>query len=112
MCKNDLIWLDLTVSLDVTAPLSFSVESFKFGKYEKKGKWSGTLDSGLSVLVFPEPLFNVLDQMIPIEWDDKLALFTVDCDQADVLGDLVFTMSGNEFRLTSKHYIIDVSLIV
>lgn len=44
-------------------------------------------------------------------WDEGLQLHTVDCNQASLLDDVIFTINGDEFALPASQYIVDVSVV-
>jgi hypothetical protein len=91
--------------------LLFRIQSFQFGSYLKKGNWFTSLDSGLSLIAFPSTIANALSNQMPVEWDNELQLWMIDCDQAQSLDDLVFGANGTEIRVPATGYIVDVRLL-
>lgn len=69
----------------------------------------GILDSGISVITFPPDVVYNLDRLFGASWDSDLELYTIDCSKRGSFDDWIFYINGNEFSLTHKEYVIDVS---
>lgn len=106
-CKQDFQYFDLRV-VDQTSPLAFDISGFQFDDYTSRRKSKAVLDTGVSVLYFPDRILNVLTGKLDTYFDDNLQLYMTDCSKAAGLKDWVFTIGVKEYRLEASQYIIDI----
>lgn len=65
-------------------------------------------DTGTSWLALPADQFNALVTETGAQYNFWQDIYTVDCD-AKGLPDLVFTIGGKKYSVSSKEYVLDVS---
>lgn len=65
-------------------------------------------DTGTSWLALPNDQFNALVSETGADYDFWQDIYTVDCD-AKGLPDLIFTIGGKKYSVSSKEYVLDVS---
>lgn len=65
------------------------------------------LDTGTSLIALPSALAELLNKEIGAKKGFN-GQYTVECDTRDSLPDLTFTLTGNDFTITSYDYILEV----
>jgi hypothetical protein len=73
-CKDDAQWFPIVQSSgDVST--QFKVDGFRFGKYVNQGNFLGVFDTGLSVLMFPRSIVDILVRTLDAWFDNELMLY-------------------------------------
>jgi hypothetical protein len=88
----------------------FNGDSFKVGTYSNKVKFSAISDTGTSFIYGQS---NDVDQIISqsgADYDFSSGLYTIDCDKAKDLPDLVFTVGGKDLVIPGVEHVVDLEL--
>ncbi|KAI6170438.1 Napsin-A [Aphelenchoides bicaudatus] len=88
--------------------MAFVVDGFKFDNYEKKGPFTGRLDTAVSHIYVPSSIYSAVQNKINVEYESKIGLSMVDCNAGDTLGDLIFTLNRHTYTIPSSEYIVDI----
>ncbi|KAI6170957.1 Peptidase A1 domain-containing protein [Aphelenchoides bicaudatus] len=90
------------------APMAFVVDGFKFENYEKKGPFTGRLDTSVSHIYVPSGIYSAIQKKVDIKYESEIGLSMIACNAGDTLGDLIFTLNGQQYNIPSSEYIVDI----
>jgi len=88
----------------------FGIESFSVDKYKNAQAVQAISDTGTSFIYGP---FDDVDQIIALsnaQYDFSTGLYTVDCDAAKGLPDLIFTVSKTDLHIPGAEHVVDLEL--
>jgi hypothetical protein len=105
-CDADIVYTKITSE----TYWEFAVEGFTVGKHVNSKKSSAISDTGTSFIYGP---YDDVDQIIALsgaEYDFSSGLYTVDCDSAKGLPDLVFTVNKKKLNIPGKEHVVDLEL--
>jgi hypothetical protein len=105
-CDKDIVWTPITSK----TYWEFKIDSFAVGKYTNKKKAVSISDTGTSFIYGP---YSDVDQIISqsgAQFDFSSGLYTVDCDAAKKLPDLVFRINGKDLNIPGTEHVIDLEL--
>jgi len=88
----------------------FAVDSFSVGKYTNSDSSQAISDTGTSFIYGP---YDDVDQIIALsgaDYDFSSGLYTVDCDAAKDLPDLVFTVNKKPLNIPGSEHVVDLEL--
>ncbi|KAI6170956.1 Peptidase A1 domain-containing protein [Aphelenchoides bicaudatus] len=90
------------------APMAFTVDGFKYDNYQKKGPFTGRLNTALSHIYVPSSIYSAIQKKIDIKYESDIGLSMVDCNAGDTLGNLVFTLNGQDYTIPPSEYIVNI----
>ncbi|KAH7722548.1 CRE-ASP-1 protein [Aphelenchoides avenae] len=97
------------VKLTAETYWQFAIDSFSVGKSSFPQSQQVISDTGTSWLALPADQFNALVTETGAQYNFWQDIYTVDCD-AKGLPDLVFTIGGKKYSVSSKEYVLDLNL--
>jgi len=105
-CNKDIVYTKITSE----TYWQFAVDGFSIKDYSNAQSVQAISDTGTSFIYGPS---NDIDQIITIsgaDYDFNTGLYTVDCDAASSLPDLVFTVSGKKLNIPGSEHVTDLEL--
>ncbi|KAI6242155.1 CRE-ASP-1 protein [Aphelenchoides fujianensis] len=88
----------------------FNVDSFSVGTYTNPATVSAISDTGTSFIFAAYDDLNAIVDASNADYDFSYGLYTVDCDAAKSLPDLVFTVNGQKLSIPASEHVIDLEL--
>ncbi|KAI6220698.1 Protein CBR-ASP-1 [Aphelenchoides besseyi] len=106
------VWLDRhdIVYTPITSDTywEFAIQGFSVGSHKNKQASSAISDTGTSFIYGPDEDVLAIIAASHADYDFDSGLYTVPCDSAKNLDDLVFTISGKEIRIPGNEHVLEL----
>ncbi|KAI6238486.1 Protein CBR-ASP-1 [Aphelenchoides fujianensis] len=94
----------------ITRELYWRVDSFSVGTYANPTTSYAISDTGTSFILAPYDDLNAIAEASNADYNNRYGLYTVDCDAAKSLPDLVFTVNGQQLNIPATEHVVDLEL--
>ncbi|KAI6177405.1 hypothetical protein M3Y97_00903500 [Aphelenchoides bicaudatus] len=88
----------------------FAISSFAVGKYKSKKSAQVISDTGTSFLLGPTDAVDSVASQSGATYDFNVGLYTLPCDSAKSLPDLIFTVNGVDLKVPGNEHVLDLEL--
>ncbi|KAI6214514.1 hypothetical protein M3Y94_00277300 [Aphelenchoides besseyi] len=105
-CDSDVVYTPITSD----TYWEFAIQGFSVGSHKNKQGSSAISDTGTSFIYGPDEDVQAIIDASNADYDFESGLYTVPCDSAKNLDDLVFTISGKEIRIPGNEHVVDLEL--
>ncbi|KAI6212367.1 CRE-ASP-1 protein [Aphelenchoides besseyi] len=103
-CDSDIVYTPITSD----TYWEFAIQGFSVGSHKNKQASSAISDTGTSFIYGPDEDVLAIIAASHADYDFDSGLYTVPCDSAKNLDDLVFTISGKEIRIPGNEHVLEL----
>jgi len=105
-CDADIVYTPITSQ----TYWQFNLDGFSAGDYKNDDTASAISDTGTSFIYGPSDDVDQIISLSGAEYDFNTGLYTVDCNKAKKLVDLVFTVNKKPLTIPGTEHVVDLEL--